>query len=240
MCISVLIPIYNTNCDYFNQCLESIQHQTFKEVIEIIIINDGSSPDISTKIDNLVQEYNKNSDNHEYILFSLDKNHGIQHALNVGLEKCSYELIARMDADDIMKPKRLELQYNHMIANPSIHILGGQCEMMDEHTKKIKYKTKHPYEISKKYLQSNINTHWFVNHPTVMFKKSIIMEVGGYKETLRGHAEDVHLWLKLIKKGYHIFNVQEVVLTYRDCLTSLSHNFKCDVNNDIRRWILEL
>ena len=106
-----------------------------------------------------------------------------------------------MDSDDIMKPKRLELQFNFMNNNLDKVILGGQCEIMNEKSKKIMYTTNHPKKITKKYIKGNKNKHWFINHPTVMYKKSIILDVGGYNNSLYKHAEDMDLWFKLIKKG---------------------------------------
>ena len=237
MCISVLIPIYNTKIEYFKECLNSIQNQTFQKQIEVIVVNDGSSIKITKQIVKLTEKLNNIRKNIIYKLFHLNKNYGIQYALNFGLKKCSYELIARMDADDIMKPKRLELQYNYMMKNLKVVILGGQCEIMNEKSKKITYTTNHPKKITKNDIKTNKNKHWFINHPTVMYKKSVILGVGGYNNNLYKHAEDMDLWFKLIKKGYDLYNLEDIILTYRDCPNSLSHTFKYDIHKDINKWI---
>ena len=73
-----------------------------------------------------------------------------------------------------------------------------------------------------------------------MYRKSIILKVGGYNQSLRGHSEDMYLWLSLLRHGYSLHNCPNVILTYRDCPGSLSHNFKYNIKKDIHRWIQEL
>jgi len=234
MCISILIPFYNTKFEYFKECLLSIENQNFNKTFEIIIINDGSESNISNKIKNFISTLNKT-----YILFDLDQNYGIAYALNYGLNKCKYDLVARMDSDDIMKHDRLTKQYDYMIKHPQCTVLGGQCEMMNENTKKINYTTNHPNIITKEYLKQ-YKKIWFANHPTVMYRKKIILDIGPYDIHLKGHSEDTYLWLQLIKKGYQLHNLSDVILIYRDCPGSLSHNFKYDVKKDILNWIYSL
>ena len=106
-------------------------------------------------------------------------------------------------------------------------------------TKKIKYITKHKELITKSYLKKNAPI-WFINHPTIMYKKDIILKIGPYNEKLKGHSEDTYLWIQLIKNNYNLHNLKEVILTYRDCPNSLSHNFKYDIKKDIIKWIRSL
>ena len=86
---------------------------------------------------------------------------------------------------------------SEMINNDECVVLGGQCEIMDEKTKKIKYITKHKELITKSYLKKNAPI-WFINHPTIMYKKDIILKIGPYNEKLKGHSEDTYLWIQLI------------------------------------------
>ena len=142
MCISVLIPYYNTKIEYFKDCINSILNQTFKNNIEVIIINDGSSKTNSIQIKEYINSLKKN--NTIFKIFELDKNYGIAHALNYGLNKCTYNLVARMDSDDIMKVDRLDKQYEFMNLNSECVLLGGQIEIMRESDHKIIHKTSHP------------------------------------------------------------------------------------------------
>ena len=234
MCISILIPFYNTKFEYFKECLVSIENQNFDKYYETIIINDGSSIELINKVKDYIKSLKK-----DYKIFDLDKNYGIVYALNYGLNKCSFNLIARMDSDDIMNLDRLQKQYNYMINNKDCVILGGQCEIMDEKTKKIKYRTKHDLIVTKNKLKKDKKT-WFINHPTVMYKKDIIIKCGSYNKDLKGHAEDTYLWIQILKNGYELHNLKDIVLTYRDCPSSLSHNFKYDIKKDILNWIKTL
>jgi glycosyltransferase involved in cell wall biosynthesis len=219
------------------ECLLSIHHQTFKNLIEIIIVNDGSESNYVEPIKIFLTSLQ--SPNRKYTFFDLKENQGLPNALNYGLQKCSFDIVARMDSDDIMKPNRIELQYNFMIKNKKCVVVGGQCDIMDENTKKIKYKTSHPRYLDKKFLKQNIDKLkcWFINHPTVMYKKSTVLEAGGYNVDLIGHSEDTYLWIQILKKGYGINNLTATLLTYRDCPNSLSHNFKCDIRKDIKKWV---
>ena len=71
MCISILIPFYNTKFEYFKECLDSIDNQTINKKYETIIINDGSNIDITTKIKEYIKKLKK-----DYKIFDLDKNYG--------------------------------------------------------------------------------------------------------------------------------------------------------------------
>lgn len=237
MCVSICLPFYNTKYEYMKECLLSIHHQTFKNLIEIIIVNDGSESNYVEPIKIFLTSLQ--SPNRKYTFFDLKENQGLPNALNYGLQKCSFDIVARMDSDDIMKPNRIELQYNFMIKNKKCVVVGGQCDIMDEKTKKIKYKTSHPRYIDKKFLKQNIDKLkcWFINHPTVMYKKSTVLEAGSYNVDLIGHSEDTYLWIQILKKGYGINNLTATLLTYRDCPNSLSHNFKCDIRKDIKKWV---
>ena len=68
---------------------------------------------------------------------------------------------------------------------------------------------------------------------STIFKKNIIHRMGFYPTHLQGHSEDTFLWLKLLHHNYTLHNLDDIILTYRDCPHSLSHNFKYDVKKDI-------
>ena len=86
MCVSVLIPFYNTKFEYIKECLLSVQKQTFNNLIEIIIVNDGSNSDITKQVAEFIKKLN--TKNREFKIFNLDKNYGLPYALNYGLDKC--------------------------------------------------------------------------------------------------------------------------------------------------------
>jgi glycosyltransferase involved in cell wall biosynthesis len=200
--ISVIIPNYNTKFDYFCECIDSVVNQTFKE-FEIIIVDNGS------EIQN-IEKYKKYVENISNLRFfvcerkSNKKNLSV--ALNFAIKNSKHELIARMDADDIMMPNRLEKQYNYFINN-DVDILGGQLQYLDSSNV-----TNHPRIINK---EIPINSIWFINHPTVMFKKHKILDIGLYQEEPEFIAEDYELWTRSLKNDLIIHNLNDIVIKYR-------------------------
>lgn len=212
--ISVLLPVYNTPSTYLYQCVESILKQTFQN-FEIVIVDNGSQ-DIET-ID-VLDHYSYNDKIKTYICDRIPGKKNLSVALNYGLKKCQFEFVARMDSDDLMHPKRLEKQLKYMQDNPNVDILGTQLQHIDGDLSTV---TNHPEIISPLYYK--VKTH-ILNHPSVMFKRDRILDLGGYQEYPDHIPEDFILWVKALKANYVIRNLQEVLLFYRNRQDSLSIN----------------
>ena len=194
--ISLLIPIYNTKIEFLEECFSSIDTQTFTNY-EVIIVNDGSNEETSNFLYNLEKP--------KYSVYHIEKQ-GISQALNYGIDRCNFQIIARMDGDDVMLPNRLQLQYEYII-HKEIDILGAQMEIFG-------YKTgitEHPSMIDKDII---FKTHWFINHPTVMFKKDIIKKIGGYNSNFDG-VEDIELWYRAFYNNLRMENLKELLLRHR-------------------------
>jgi glycosyltransferase involved in cell wall biosynthesis len=205
--ISILIPIYNTPIRFLNECFDSIENQTFKEY-EVIIVNDGSNKETSDFLSTL---------NNRYQIFHKDKS-GISEALNFGIERCNYNIVARMDGDDIMLPNRLQKQYQYLKEN-DIDILGSQMELFGMQNGI----TKHTLEIPRDIM---VRSDWFMNHPTIMFKKDLIVNLGGYNSDFDG-LEDLELWCRALWKRYTLKNLPDILVKHR------RHNDNATVKNDI-------
>jgi glycosyltransferase involved in cell wall biosynthesis len=202
--ISVLLPVYNTNPEHLVECLESIMLQTFND-FEVVLVNNGSTDWNTLTTISLLRNHKKIK------IIDCPRQSGKKNlsvALNTGLKECAYEYIARMDSDDVMNPERLSKQFNCMKENPHIDILGTQLKNMNS-----KQVTSHPEYIPQFYYK--VST-FFLCHPTVMFKKNKILEIGGYQETPDHIPEDYLLWVKALKAGLQIYNLQEVLVLYRD------------------------
>lgn len=212
--ISVLLPVYNTSSTYLYECIESILKQTFQN-FEIVIIDNGSQ-DIET-ID-VLDHYSYNDKVKTYICDRVTGKKNLSVALNYGLKKCQFEYVARMDSDDLMHPKRLEKQLQYMLDNPSVDILGTQLQHIGGDSSTA---TNHPEIIPQWYYKQK--TH-ILNHPSVMFKRDRILDLGGYQEYPDHIPEDFILWVKALKANYTIRNLQEVLLFYRNRQDSLSMN----------------
>ena len=177
--VTVLMPVYNGG-DLLRQAIESILNQTYKD-FELLIINDGStdtSKDIATSfIDSRIQ------------IVSNEFNLGLIASLNRGLEIARGEFIARMDADDISFPDRLEKQLRFMVNHPEIGICGTAIEKVDERGSKIVIMPESHHMICFFMLFDNPFAH-----NTIMFRSSLIRKHGLTYDHNFKYSEDYELW----------------------------------------------
>jgi mannosyltransferase OCH1-like enzyme len=209
--LSVLIPNYNTKAAYIKECLESIKHQEGKFNIELVWIDDGSTPLnklIAKKmLDRLINE----TRNITLSYYENDGNKGLGYTLNRGVTLCSNEAIMRMDADDIMIKDRLAKQITLLLQDPGIMLSGGQIEMFKSNG--ITSLTSHSSITWADYKKKPYC--WIVNHPAVCFRKSAILAVGNYNPDIAIMYEDFDLWLRMLRRFGTIHNSTDVVLRYR-------------------------
>lgn len=143
----------------------------------------------------------------------LKYNIGLPGALNAGLEKSKYELIARFDTDDICAPDRFEKQLNFLIKNPEVAAVGSAIQEFDSITgEKLGYRAP-PCDHASLLYFSRLSSP--LNHPSVMFRRSAVMSVGGYPVEMRKAYEDYALWLNLILAGYKLANLPQVLVHMR-------------------------
>ncbi|GHV40027.1 glycosyl transferase [Bacteroidia bacterium] len=199
------MPVYNAQA-YLEDSINSILEQSFKS-FELIIINDGST-------DNSLDLLGNYSDNRVQVINS---EHDFIKSLNIGMTQARGQYIARMDADDIMLPYRLTMQYGYMEAHPEVDICGGWLETFGNETAT----TTMQQSLNQRDILSTMLLHCPLYHPTVMMKRSIIdnMPLIGnirlcYKEDYI-YAEDYKLWSDLAMSGYRFANIPEVLTMYR-------------------------
>jgi glycosyltransferase involved in cell wall biosynthesis len=179
--VSVILPVYN--CErYLFQAVECILTQSLQD-FELILINDGStdrSGEIAAAIPDPRIRY-----------YSNPKNLGLVETLNRGLSLSQSELIARMDGDDLSLPNRLEEQYRYLSENPRVGVLGTAIQIIDPQGKPLR---------TWRFPSDPVHLRWtliFTNpvaHPTVMMRRSLVAQVGGYRDY---EAEDIDLWERL-------------------------------------------
>lgn len=206
--ISILMPVFDTPAAYLAECWESIKAQTFREW-ELVLVDDGS------RAAKTIAEIDRIASDPRVVLIRLDENQGIAPALNVGLSRCRAKLVARMDSDDKMMPTRLERQFAYLQSHSDVTIVGTQLQSIDWETDRLLAPTEHPEQVTDEFIQHQRNTSeiWFLNHPTVMLRRHEVMNLGGYP-TYRV-AQDLGLWLKVVKAGLKIHNLPTVELHYR-------------------------
>ena len=197
--ISVIMPVYNGE-KYLKEAIQSVLDQTYKD-FEFIIIDDGSTDDTEKVI---------NSFSDERIRIYKLNHAGIVKALNKGLEVAQGEYIIRSDADDISLPERFQKLLDYMEENGRVGVCGSWAISMNgkgEEVGKMKYPPIENEEIKKYSLFHNP----FI-HPSVIFRKKTVDEVGGYRNFK--HNEDYELWTRVLK-DHEGHNLSEVLLKYR-------------------------
>lgn len=205
MSFSVLMSVYDREKpEHLSKALDSIIQQTL-QAGEIVLIKDGS---LSAELENVIDEKKKTYS--QFVIYQFDENVKLGKALAKGLELCRYELIARMDSDDIAVADRFAVQYQYMIENPSIAACGGWIrEFSTESTYcKVKKMPEAMDEIKKYARYRNP-----LNHMTVMFRKEAVLKAGNYRHY--PFLEDYDLWLRMLNKGYNFVNLKKILVEAR-------------------------
>ncbi|CAM3729220.1 glycosyltransferase [Vibrio aquimaris] len=201
---SVLMSLYiNETPKNLEECLSSIMEQTVSPN-EIVIVEDGPLTD------EMYSTLDRWESKLPLIRVKLSKNVGLGNALNEGLKFCSHDLVARMDTDDLCVPYRFERQL-HEFTRRDIDICGSWVSEFESNCDIITTYRKPPESHPKIIEESRLRNP--INHPSVMYRKSAILDVGGYDNVL--FFEDYHLWLKLIDAGYKFFNIQQPLVLMR-------------------------
>ncbi|RRN77381.1 glycosyltransferase [Pseudoxanthomonas sp. SGD-10] len=199
MCeVTVFMAVYNGSA-YLRDAIDSILSQTFKD-FELLIINDGST-------DNSVDIISSYTDPRIRLLHN-EQNRGLLFTRNRGVQEARGEYIAILDCDDIAVTDRLETQYNFLQLHKDIAMCGGHSIYIDENGIPTGYILKQP---THNILANMLFVNPFVNS-TLMIRKSVIEEVGGYRDY--APAEDFDLSLRIAQK-YEVANIDAVLVKYR-------------------------
>ena len=194
------MSVYN-GAKYLREAVESILNQTFSD-FEFIIINDGSTDDT----EKIIAEFGDK----RIVRLKNEKNIGLVKSLNLGLKIARGEFIARMDADDISNPERFEKQIKYFERHPETGVLGTNINHIDsrENFIAVLEQPATHYPIFWKMLFDCA-----IIHPTVMMKRDVVMETGGYDPRFI-HTEDTELWSRLIFST-RFANLQEILHSRR-------------------------
>ena len=212
MTISVLIPVKG-KAIYLEQALRSIERSKYLPN-ETLIIDDGIDKSVIDSIEN----------NFKSISIKIIKNSGVGlvDALNTGIRASENEYLARFDSDDLMDENRLMVQYEFLKENSNVAVVGSQVIYIDD-TNKEMGKSKYPNG------DLNLNSEFLkkclLAHPSVMIRKTHLLKVNGYRETVRfgkiSLCEDFDLWRRLVNEG-RIVNLPEYLIEYRQHSNQLS------------------
>lgn len=200
MKFSVLLPVYGgDNPQLFTRAIASIEANSVK-ADQVVIVVDGP---VCGDIEKILDQCEKK----RFDIVRLRVNRGLAQALNVGLEYCRYELIARCDADDFNLEHRFAYQLKQFVDNDNLVLSGGQIieECGETLTKLLKQV---PCTHNK--ILSAVKFRSPFNHMTVMFKKSSVLKVGGYPDIQ--FREDYALWAALIANDGVVSNCTDVLV----------------------------
>lgn len=203
---SVLLSLYAKESPTFlASSLDSIFHQTLLPT-EIILVKDGP---LTAELDAIVSDYAVRYPVLKVV--ALPQNQGLGRALNEGLKHCSYDIVARMDTDDISKPDRFEKQIAVFRKHPELDLVGAWIDEFEEdihHVISIRKLPERHEDVMSYATRRNP-----VNHPVVMFRKSAVLAAGGYQHFPL--FEDYFLWVRMLKNGAKFYNIQESLLYFR-------------------------
>lgn len=205
--ISIILPYYQGDqADHLELALESLLNQTLK-ASEIVLIQDGPIP---ATLEGLVQKYaNANPEIKKVIL---PQNKGLSAALNAGIEAASQEWLARMDADDICEIDRLEKQWRQIEADPDLAIIGAWIDEYDEEMQTLTATRRLPEEHEA--IRNYAAWRCPFNHMTVMYRKSVLLEIGKYHD-FGAVGDDYELWARFLMNGHKAYNIQEPLVKAR-------------------------
>ena len=204
---SVLMSLYvKEKTEYLRLAIDSMLNQTVKPD-EIVVVEDGPLTDA------LYAVLDEHKAKYPQIIRTVknEKNLGLGLALNVGLKECNNELVARMDTDDISKPDRCEKQLKVFAENMSLSIVGAYVDEFTDDPNKIVSTRAVPVSSDEIYQFAKKRSAF--NHPAVMYRKSQVLNFGGYANLRRN--QDVDLFGRMLFGGCKAQNVPESLLLFR-------------------------
>ena len=203
--VSVIMSVYNEKENWLIWSIESILEQSYKN-FEFIIILDNPG---NKELDSIIENYCKRDIRIRY--FINEKNIGLVKSLNKALSYAKGDFIARMDADDVSLPSRIQKQISFMDNHPDIDFMGARCINIDEKGQELYRDSSIPQDM--KLISSCLENVDFINHPTWFFKKECSDKLKGYREI--PCAEDYDFLLRLITNGFKLSNTNEFLVKYR-------------------------
>ena len=198
--VSVILPVYNAE-RYLEKSIRSVLDQTYYD-IELLIIDDGSKDSSCSIIKNFKDKR---------IRFYSRPHLGLISQLNFGIQAAEGNYIARMDADDIGDLNRLAVQTAYLKNNTNIQLVSTNYNYINENDRILSKKELPEYHDDIEYMMPILNS---VCHADMVTYKSAVIDAGSYKEKFL-FVEDQDLFLRMISHGIKMYNIQEVLYSYR-------------------------
>lgn len=204
---SVAISVYkNDNPVFFDRALNSITENQTIMPNEIVLVVDGPvSAELNKVIDMYEDKFNI------FKIIRLKKNGGLGNALKIAVENSTYELIARMDSDDVSLPARFEEQLKFFVLNPETDVVGGNITEFIGNENNIVGMRSVP--LTNEAIREYMKIRCAFNHMSVMYKKSAVQSAGGYQDWFWN--EDYYLWIRMWLNGAIFANTGSVLVNVR-------------------------
>ena len=206
--ISVLMPVYQAAATLL-ETLESLSSQSLDR-FEIVAVDDGSTDESRA----ILETWRQSDPRLRPEL--LHDHKGLTDALNHGLRSCTAPYVARMDADDLAAPQRLEKQLQFMEQHPQVSVLGTQIECFPSDQVGEGYRVYCEWQnalIEHEQIAREIFVESPLTHPSVMLRRDELLALGGYRDCV--WAEDYDLWLRYFAAGKRFAKLPEVLLSWR-------------------------
>ena len=207
MKLSVVMALYRGECDeHFNAALISIWDSQILKPDEIVLVKDGP---LTSSLEDVIDKWKEKLGSKLNVIALLD-NHGLGAALKTGLCACRFELVARMDSDDLAAPERFQKQLNFLLENPAVDILGSFVKEMSYFGEISKVRSVPIYH------NDILQCLWAspMVHPSIMMRRSRVLHAGNYDARFR-RRQDYELWFRCAEKGLRFYNLPEPLLYYR-------------------------
>ena len=204
---SVLMSVYfKEKASFLRDAMNSIWAQTVPTEDFVLVCDGPLTEDLNEVISDMEAAHSGTLH-----VVRLEKNGGLGNALNIGIQQCRNELVARMDSDDISRPDRCERQLAVFAEHPDVSICSGIVEEFRDSPKEVEAK-RVPPETQNEILAFARKRNPF-NHPCVMYKKSAVEAAGGYQDFYL--LEDYYLWVRMLQNDAVGYNLQEPLLWMR-------------------------
>ncbi len=201
--VSVVMPVLNPHPKYFPEAVGSILSQTLEE-IELIIVEDPSPRSAAEMLAAFSDARIRYYPNPERSSLVQQRNDAIAQA--------RAQFVACMDADDVSEPTRLQTQYDELTRDVSLGVLGSQLTIIDHHGEPRGYRR---YPTGNEAILSSLPRFNPIAQPSVMARKAVIVEAGGYQYSKYPANEDYELWCRLAQRGIRFANHREPLVRYR-------------------------
>lgn len=208
MNLSVLMSVYkNDSAEELRESLESLCSQ-IRPAEQVVLVRDGT---IGDELESVISDYSAKL---PLCAVGYEENHGLAYALNYGMDYCTCDLIARMDADDICYPQRFEKQVSQFESDSGLKILGTGIEEFYSSSSGDVIRNIRLYPEYTTGKSKTLYKGTPLAHPTVMIRADVLKQ---YKYNLNNqkYSQDIELWFRLLLKGFEIRTIQEPLLHFR-------------------------